>query len=393
MKKMTKSKKIYSAVVIVLFLGGVYYWYTASNSKNVAVQYKTVTAEKGTFTNSISGSGNVIVDQSSTVDPTITGTVANLSVNVGDKVKKGQTLFTIINDDLTVSSAQAIASLQQAQNAVASATLNVSQAKSDYRKGKEDSSNTADEKRILDKKINIAEDGLIAAQKSYSASLSSYNNQMANAAKRTVVAPIDGTVNAVNVKNGDDLSRLSSNSNSSAPIIIGDLSTLKAQVQVNEIDIPNVSVGQNVMLKFNAIDGLNISGKVEKMDSLGTLSSGVVTYNVTIDFDTLDPRIRPEMSVSASIITKVENNVITVPNSAIKSQGNNNFVELLNGSVSVQTKVEIGDANNTETVVTSGISAGDKVITQTINPNAKSTTGAKSGGSGMGFSGLGGGRG
>ncbi len=391
MKKMTRSKKIYGAVIAVLLLGGAYYWYTKSNSKNTAVQYKTITAEKSTFTNSISGSGNVIVDQSSTVDPTITGTVANLAVNVGDKVKKGQTLFTIVNDDLTVSSAQAVASLQQAQNAVDSATLNVSQAKADYRKGKEDSSNTADEKRILDKKINIAEEGLIAAQKSYSASLSSYNNQMANAAKRTVVAPIDGTVNAVNVKNGDDLSRLSSNSNSSAPIIIGDLSTLKAQVQVNEIDIPNVSVGQKVMLKFNAIDGLNISGKVEKMDSLGTLSSGVVTYDVTIDFDTLDSRIRPEMSVSASIITKVENDVITVPNSAIKSQGSNNFVELLNGATPKQTKIEIGDANNTETVITSGVSAGDKVIMQTIDSGAKSTTtttGNKGGGIGLrGFGG------
>ena len=388
---MTRSKKIYGAVIAVLLLGGAYYWYTKSNSKNTAVQYKTITAEKSTFTNSISGSGNVIVDQSSTVDPTITGTVANLAVNVGDKVKKGQTLFTIVNDDLTVSSAQAVASLQQAQNAVDSATLNVSQAKADYRKGKEDSSNTADEKRILDKKINIAEEGLIAAQKSYSASLSSYNNQMANAAKRTVVAPIDGTVNAVNVKNGDDLSRLSSNSNSSAPIIIGDLSTLKAQVQVNEIDIPNVSVGQKVMLKFNAIDGLNISGKVEKMDSLGTLSSGVVTYDVTIDFDTLDSRIRPEMSVSASIITKVENDVITVPNSAIKSQGSNNFVELLNGATPKQTKIEIGDANNTETVITSGVSAGDKVIMQTIDSGAKSTTtttGNKGGGIGLrGFGG------
>ncbi len=374
MKKMTRPRKIYGAVVIILLLSGAYYWYAKSNSKNTVVQYKTITAEKSTFTNSISGSGNVIVDQSSTVDPTITGTVANLAVNVGDKVKKGQTLFTIVNDDLSVSSAQAVASLQQAQNAVDSAILNVSQAKADYRKGKKDSSNTADEKRILDKKINIAEEGLVAAQKSYDASLSSYNNQMANAAKRTVVAPIDGTVNAVNVKNGDDLSRLSSNSNSFAPIIIGDLSTLKAQVQVNEIDIPNVSVGQKVMLKFNAIDGLNISGKVEKMDSLGTLSSGVVTYNVTIDFDTLDPRIRPEMSVSASIITKVENDVITVPNSAIKSQGNNNFVELLNGDTPEQRKVEIGDANNTETVIVGGVSAGDKVVTQTIGSGTKSTT-------------------
>lgn len=389
------KKKIYAAIAILVVIGGGYYWYQKTHAKTAAVEYKTVAAEKGTLTASVSGSGNVIVDTSASVDPTITGTVANLSVNVGDQVKKGQVLFTIVNDDLSVSSAQAVASLQQSQNSLDSAEIQVKQAREDYRVGKKSSSNSTDAQiDILGKKLSLAKAQLDAAQKSYSASLASYSNQLSNAAKRTVTAPISGTVNAVNVKNGDDLSRLSSNSNSSAPIIIGDMSTLKAQVQVNEVDIPNVSIGQKAMLTFSAIDGLNISGKVEKMDSLGTLSSGVVTYNVTIGFDTLDPRIRPEMSVSSAIITDVKQDVISVPNSAIKSQNNNNYVQVLKNGIPEQVKVGVGLVNNTESEITSGLSVGDQVVTQTINPNATTTTTSSSGsGGGLRVPGLGGGRG
>ncbi len=388
------KKTILIGVGIVLVAGG-YYWYNKSSSSNVAVQYKTAVVEKGSIITSISGSGNVTVDQLATVDPTITGTVSNVAVKVGDAVKKGTTLFTIINNDLSVSNAKSTASLQQSSNSVDSADLQIKQAKADYRAAKKSGSGaTADQKRILEDKIEIAENGLIATQKSYTASRADYNNQLANGAKRTVTAPIDGTVSAINIKNGDDLSRLSSGNNANnAPMIIGDLNTLKAQVAVNEVDIANVAIGQKVMITYSAIEGLTASGKVEKMDALGTLTQGVVSYGVTIGFDAIDPRIRPQMSVSAKIITQVKQDVITVPNSALKTQGNSTYVEVLNSKTQLPERrtIEIGAANNTDTEIVSGVAVGDAVITQTIDPNAKATTpAAGNGGGGMKLPGLGG---
>ncbi len=380
------------AIVLVL-VGGVWYFFFRGTTPGV-VQYVTTPAEKGTITSSLSGSGNLVVDQLATVDPTISGTVSNLSVNVGDAVSKGQRLFTIINNDLSVSSAKSVASIQQSQNSLDSASVQVKQAKEDYRLGKKDSaSKTKAEEDILKEKIAIAENGLVYAQKSYTAALADYHNQQATAAERNVVAPIAGTVNAINIKNGDDLSRLSGNSSSQAPIIIGDMKTLKAQVQVNEVDIANVVIGQKVMMTYTAIDGLMVSGKVEKMDSLGTITQGVVNYNVTIGLDTIDSRLRPGMSVSAKIITDVKQDVITVPNSALKTQGNKTFVEVLNDATNQpeQRTIEIGVANNTDTEIVGGLSVGDKVITQTIDPNAtKAATPAAGSGSGLRIPGLGG---
>ena len=77
-----KKHKYISIAIIVALIAGGYYWYNKSKSGATAVQYKTAAAEKGTLTTSVSGSGNVVVDNSSNVDPTITGTVSNLAVNI-----------------------------------------------------------------------------------------------------------------------------------------------------------------------------------------------------------------------------------------------------------------------------------------------------------------------
>jgi hypothetical protein len=114
------------------------------------------------------------------------------------------------------------------------------------------------------------------------------------------------------------------------------------------------------------------------MDSLGTLTSGVVSYNVTIGFDSLDPRIKPEMSVSAAIITGVKSDVLLVPNSAVKTQNGNSYVQVLVGQTPENRTVEVGLSNDTQTEIISGINAGDNVVTQTITSGAASTAASTS---------------
>jgi len=374
---MKMKKKIYIAFIVLVVVGGGYYWYKKSNSTSTALSYKTATAEKGTLTSAITGSGNVIVDQLATVDPTISGTVANLAVKVGDPVKKGQLLFTIVNDQLGVSAEKASASYAQSQKTLDDQKYAKKEAEANYKDNP---------KKLLKDKVALADKAIAIAEQNLAVSAADYRNQLSDATKRKVTAPIDGTVNAVNVKNGDDLSRLSGNSDSQAPIIIGDLGTLKAEVQVNEVDIPNVTQGQKVLLKFSAIEGLELSGKVEKIDALGAITSGVVTYNVLIDFDELDSRIKPQMSVSASIITAVKENVLLVPSGAVKTKNGNNYVEILKDrqAVPVQKDVKIGSSNNTNTEILNGINSGDKVVTQTISATAKTSATTTTGSSNRG---------
>jgi HlyD family secretion protein len=199
-----------------------------------------------------------------------------------------------------------------------------------------------------------------------------------------VHAPFDGIITKVNVEKGDSVS-----GNTTVATLI--TKQRIAEISLNEIDVAKVKAGQKVTLTFDAIDGLEITGEVAEVDSIGTVSQGVVSYNIKIGFDTQDDRIKPGMSVSTSIIIDVKQNVLLIPNSAVKSQGDIYYVETLSGSASQnqatanvsgitsntlpgQQQIEIGSTNDTYSEVTSGLKEGDTVVTQTITSTSSNSS-------------------
>lgn len=220
-----------------------------------------------------------------------------------------------------------------------------------------------------------------------------------NLYKYNVTAPFGGVIASVAVQKGE--------SASSGTVLATIITSKKlATISLNEVDVAKIKLGQKSTLVFDAISDLSISGRVEEIDSIGTVSQGVVTYNVKISFDTSDERIKSGMSVSANIITNVKQNVIAVPNSSIKTKNEESYVEIfetalpetqpgIQGSVSLvlptKRTVEIGISNDTSTEIISGIKENDIVVTKTINSSSTSTaTSTKSILSGMGGSKTGG---
>ena len=213
-----------------------------------------------------------------------------------------------------------------------------------------------------------------------------------------VRAPFDGTIASVSVEKSDSVS---------SGTVVASLITKKqiAEIPFNEVDVAKIKVGQKTTLTFDAIPDLTISGEVAEIDSVGTVSSGVVNYNVKISFDTQDDRIKPSMSVSAAIITDMAQDVIVVSSSAVKTKNGSSYVEIFDtplatpvagtlGSLSKvlpsQQTVEVGISDDTSTQIISGLKEGDVIVTRTILPTsttAKTTTsllGSSSGGARMG---------
>ncbi len=183
-------------------------------------------------------------------------------------------------------------------------------------------------------------------------------------------APFDGLLARLSVKATDSVS---------SGTIIGTLvSSQKISIiTLNEVDVAKVKVGQKAKLKFDAIDGLVMDGTVTTVDLVGTVSQGVVNYNVEITLDNQDERIKSGMSVSAEIIIDTKNSVLTVPNSAIKNQGKNQYVELFAGSSTtppIQKKVITGISNDNITEIVQGLNVGDQVVVRTISGTIAKTT-------------------
>lgn len=222
-------------------------------------------------------------------------------------------------------------------------------------------------------------------------------------ADHDVRAPFAGIIAKVNGKKGDS---------ASAATAIATIVTKQkiAEVSLNEVDVAKIKPGQKATLTFDAVPDLRITGRVGEVDAVGTVSQGVVTYTVKIGFDTQDDRVKTAMSVSAAIITETKPNVLLVSNSAVKSQGGMNYVEIVDGddrnlalaanaSGAIlkdsprRQNIEIGAASDEFTEITSGLKEGDVIVTRTIQPTAAQTTQTQRQSGGLRIPGLPGGGG
>ena len=198
-------------------------------------------------------------------------------------------------------------------------------------------------------------------------------NAQINYANTVVRAPFDGKVAAVNAKLGDPVS---------GSTIIATLVTPQMYVQApfNEVDAAKIKAGQKATITFDAIDGLSLTGTVSDVQTIGTVSQGVVNYNANTSLDVQDDRIKPGMSAHVSIITDVHTDVLMLPNAAVKSSNSASYVQLVqgtpvqNGTTEIITTeasparqtVQVGLSNDTMTEITGGLSEGDQVVLQIV---------------------------
>ncbi len=239
--------------------------------------------------------------------------------------------------------------------------------------------------------------------RSAQASLTSAQNQLATAQfnydKNVIISPIDGQIAQVNITLGSDTSAGSAANVGTAAITVITKQKI-AIIQLNEVDTAKIKVGQEANLTLDAIPDLALKGKISEIAGVGVATQGVVNYNVKISFDTQDDRIKPGMSISALITTSEKNNVLLLPNEAIKSQGDKSYVEILSGyetknnnqrgpitsAVKPTRKfIEIGLSNDTDTEIVSGLNEGDAVIAKIVTLAATTKTTTTSSASAGGF--------
>jgi len=181
-----------------------------------------------------------------------------------------------------------------------------------------------------------------------------------------VYAPFDGIIATLTAKVGES-------SGSSIGTLITEQKVVA--ISLNEVDIATVKLGQKTMLTFDAIEGLSIEGVVSEIDSVGTVSSGVVTYGVKISFDSDDERIKTGMSANIEIITESKKNILVVSSSAVKTKNGISYIEMLNPSsgLPVRKEIEIGISDDTLTEIISGLNEGDEVILKTATSSSSSS--------------------
>lgn len=407
-------------IFIVLLLAALGWFIYSKTIGNTTKQptYQTDTATKGTLVTSVAASGNISSANSAQVTTQTSGVVTKIYVQNGQTVKSGDAIADVDLDmDGKQRSAQALASYQGAKNNLDNANaamfalqstmftqwntyMNIAQ--NSTFTNPDGSPNTGN--RTLPQYISTNDDWLsteakyknqqgaiTAAQTSVGSAWASYLQS-----SPTIYAPISGVLNGLSLQVGSVLTAQTNSSGTSTSQRIANIKTAAtpvAIVNINETDAPKVAVNNKATLTMDAFPSKTFTGVIVSIDTSGVVSSGVTTYPAYIKLDSAPNGIYSNMAIDAKIITNVKDNVLLVPSAAVVTTNGATTVRVLKNGVMSSVPVTIGDSNDTQTEITSGLSDGDTVVTAVIGGATTTTSTGTSPFSALGGRGFGGGGG
>lgn len=175
-----------------------------------------------------------------------------------------------------------------------------------------------------------------------------------------IEAPFNGTVTKVDSKVGDQVST------GTAAFRIDDLSELYVDVQISEVDINKVSIGQKTELSFDAISGNTYTGEVTEVARIGEDTGSGVDFTVTLRIVDPDDEVRPGMTAAVNIIVTEKKDVLAIPSRAVRTSDGQRIVYVMRGNSLTPVDIEVGAVSDTSVEVVSGdIQEGDLII---LNP-------------------------
>lgn len=188
--------------------------------------------------------------------------------------------------------------------------------------------------------------------------------------ERTIEAPVKGTVVNMSIGDGSRVgpapAAATANQNGSTPaLLIVDTSDSTIKLQINEVDIDKVKVGQGAKITFDAVADKTFKGKVIRVDAVGANTQGVITYNVYVSVENPSDDIRSTMTANVDIAVARHERALTLPNSALRPYRGGKAVRVLDKKSKriKYVKVEVGIVGPFKTEIIKGLSPGQTVVT------------------------------
>jgi len=308
MKK--KINKILFILLLIIIIAAISFYFIYKNklAKNENIVFTTTTIKSGNITSSVSASGNIEPIDSYPVMASISGKIDKVLVDFNSKVKKGQILAIIKQDDY-------IYALKQAELSYQEALINLSNKEMDYNNNLE----LYKKGFLTAQALKQSENSYKLAQIAVESAKVSLEKAKTNLENTYLKSPIDGFILERNVDEGDFIS--TNISQSELFIVCSDLSRLKITATVDESDISLIKEGQKVQFTVLAYDNINFSGTVKQIRLNSNESSNVVTYTVIIETVNIDNKLFPGMTASIEFINEPSEVAFLVPQTSISLKG------------------------------------------------------------------------
>ena len=364
----SKSWLVIAVVVILLALGAAVWWH----SKAGAIEVQTALAREngggGGERTVLNASGYVTARREATVSSKVTGKVTEVLIEEGMKVTNNQVVALLDDSNVKASLDVAVAQLESAKSALAETGAQLKNADQEFARTTE----LAKQRIASQSDLDLAESNSKALQAHLAQQkldvtvadrqVAAWQQQLDDMIIR---APFDGVITTKDAQPGEMISPISAGGGFTRTGIgtIVDMTSLEIEIDVNESYINRVEPGQPVEATLDAYPNWKIPCKVIAI--IPTADREKSTVKVRVGFDQLDPRILPDMSVKVAFrdsgATAAVRTVIVPKNSVLNRDGRDVVFVVQNGHAE-QRAVTVTDTQNDDSVLSAGVSAGEKVV-------------------------------
>ena len=370
-------KKILIGIAIGAIIGGAGYF--ALRSKDDVPQFRTEKVTRGDIVSSVTATGTVNAVTTVLVGTQVSGTIKAIYADFNSRVKKGQLIAQIDPALFEAQVDQAKANLLAAKSNLTKAEVSVT-----------DTRRTLERNRELFAKNLIARSDFDTAGTNYDSAVAQVNAnkaqvEQAAAALRTaetnlrytrILSPVDGIVVSRNVDVGQTVA--ASFQTPTLFNIAQDLTKMQIDSSVAEADIGNIRVGQPVEFTVDAYPDSPFKGSVSEVRNAPITVQNVVTYDVVVNVANPELKLKPGMTANVSIIISKRENILRVPNAALRfrfsdkrakteTRGKGVGVWVVNGDKPIRIGVTTGisDGNNTE-LLSDNLKEGQELIVESL---------------------------
>ena len=319
LEKLKNLRNVNRKQVLIIIFVMIFLLIIISSIKNNHVEYQTVKLKRRTIIQVVEASGTINPVNTVSVGSTVSGLISAIYVDFNSKVEKGQLLAeidprtfqaTVDQNAANVASAEADLANRQATFDMCAKTLRR------YRNLYEKSFIPKSELDQAEADYNSALAQVNAAKAKISQTKAQYDQALVNLNYTKITAPVSGMIISREIDLGQPVA-----ASFQAPelfTIAQDLEKMQIEVNVSEADIGEVKEGQDVTYTLDGYPNSVFEGKVTQVRISPTTVSNVVTYSVIVSVDNKDLKLKPGMTANVSIITAKNENVLAVPNVALK---------------------------------------------------------------------------
>ncbi len=310
-------KRVAFVVAVVGALGGV--TVLSSGGEDEGPTYETSPLQRGPLAVTISATGRLEAREQVDVGSEVSGRVLAVHVDHNDRVEKGQLLAEVDTTKLEARVREAQGRLRLAVSELRAARVDAELAQRDLGRSERLADKGLTATKALDaasSRWKRAKAAVGTARARASIAQAALSEAEADVARARIVAPMDGIVLARKVEAGQTLA-----SAFEVPVlfeIAKDLKELRLTVDIDEADVASVAEGQAATFTVEAHPGHSFSSRVVSLRNVPTIAQGVVTYEAVLAVDNTQGLLRPGMTATATIVTERVDDVLLVPNAALR---------------------------------------------------------------------------